>query len=250
MKRSVLIILAFLLVVPFSQGQLWRMRPWEVEAGVGPSFFFPDIGGFSRGKNLLGLRDMNYRQTRFDINAGVRYRLTRRLNAKINLAGGLLHAIDTRGSNEGRRFEASTTFYEAALLGEFYFIKNKAETSYLFLKGKSRRPLITLLTSLDLYAFAGAGELYYSVKGNEALEALGLETGGFTPVIPGGIGATLIYNPNLNFGIELGGRYTFTDFLDGYTSQYSEANDVYYFLNFTVIYKLKSGPHGLPRLKR
>lgn len=245
-----MIILAFLLAVPFSQGQLWKMRRWEVEAGIGPSLFFPDIGGFSRNKNLLGFRDMNYRQTRFDINGSVRYRLTRQLNARINLAGGLLHSTDTRGSNEGRELEASTTFYEAALLGEFYFIKNKAETSYLFLKGKSRRPLITLLTSLDIYAFTGMGGFYYSVKGNDALEALGMEKGGLTAVIPGGIGVTLIYNPNLNFGIELGGRYTFTDFLDGYTSQYSEANDVYYFLNFTVIYKLKSGPHGLPRLRR
>jgi len=132
MKRSILIIIAFLLAVPFAQGQLWKMRPWEVEAGVGPSFFFPDIGGFSRGKNILGLRDMNYRQTRFDINAGVRYRLTRQINARINLAGGLLHAIDTRGSNEGRMLESSTTFYEAALLGEFYFIKNKGALQDMF----------------------------------------------------------------------------------------------------------------------
>jgi hypothetical protein len=250
MKRSIIIILALLLAVPFSQGQLWKMRRWEVEAGIGPSLFFGDIGGFSRNKNLLGFRDLSYLQTRFDINASLRYRLTRQLNARINLAGGILHATDTRGSNEDRSLEATTTFYEAALLGEFYFIKNKAETSYLFLRGRGRRPLVTLLTSLDIYAFTGVGGLNYSVKGNEALKDKGYETGGITAVIPGGIGATLIYNPNLNFGVELGGRYTFTDFLDGYTSQFSKANDVYYFLNFIVTYKLKSGPHGLPRLRR
>jgi hypothetical protein len=76
-----------------------------------------------------------------------------------------------------------------------------------------------------------------------------METGGFSAVIPGGLGATLIYTPNINFGLELGGRYVFTDYLDGFTSQYSSANDVYYFLNFTFTYKLKSGPHGLPSFR-
>ena len=250
MKRSLLIILTFLLVVPFSQGQLWKMRRWELEAGIGPSLFFGDIGGFSRNKNLLGFRDLTYLQTRFDINASLRYRLARQFNARFNLSGGMLHATDIRGSNEGRAMEATTTFYEAALMGEYYFIKNKAETSYLFLRGRARRPLVTLLKSLDFYAFTGIGGLQYSVKPNDALETHGYEKGGTTAVIPGGIGTTLIYNPNINFGLELGARYTFTDFLDGYTSQFSEANDVYYFLNFVVTYKLKSGPHGLPRLRR
>ncbi|MBG0858800.1 MAG: hypothetical protein IQL11_04795 [Bacteroidales bacterium] len=251
MKRSITIILAILLAVPFSHGQLWKMRRWEIEAGVGPSLFFGDIGGFSRDKNLLGLRDLSYLQTRFDINASMRYRFARQFNARLNFSGGLLHATDQRGSNEGRELEALTTFFEGDLIAEYYFIKNKAERSYLFLRGRARRPLVTLLTSLDFYAFTGIGGIFYSVKPNERLETFGYETGGFTAVIPGGIGTTLIYNPNLNFGIELGGRYTFTDFLDGYTHpQFSEANDVYYFLNFIVTYKLKSGPRGLPRFRR
>jgi hypothetical protein len=72
---------------------------------------------------------------------------------------------------------------------------------------------------------------------------------GFNLVIPGGIGTTLIYSPNLNFGAEIGARYAFTDYLDGYTSQFSKANDVYYFLNLTVTYKLKTGPRGLPSFR-
>jgi hypothetical protein len=110
-----------------------------------------------------------------------------------------------------------------------------------------------LFKSLDFYAFAGFGGLSYNVKGNTGLVAYevahGLSSKGFTEVIPAGLGTTLIYSPNLNFGLEVGGRYAFSDYLDGYTSQYSRANDVYYFLNFTVTYKLKSGPHGLPSLR-
>ena len=68
-------------------------------------------------------------------------------------------------------------------------------------------------------------------------------------MIPVGIGTTLVYSPNYNFGVEFGGRYSFSDNLDGYTSQYSSSNDVYYFLNFTITYKLKTGPNGLPSFR-
>jgi hypothetical protein len=248
MKRTFLIILIFCLVVPVTQAQLWRLKRWEAVAGVGPSFFFGDIGGYSQTKNLLGFRDMNYRQTRFDLNGSLRYRLSRTFNMRLSMTYALLHATDVRGSNEGREFEASTSLFEPALIGEYYFIKNYAENSYLFIKGKDRF-IRVLFKSMDFYAFTGFGGAAFSVKGNDALNTYGIVKSGFTGVIPAGLGATLIYSPNINFGVEVGGRYTFSDFLDGYTSQYSKANDVYYFLNFTVTYKLKTGPHGLPTFR-
>jgi hypothetical protein len=248
MKRCILVILFFCLAVPFSQAQLWKMRRWEAVGGVGPSFFFGDIGGFSQTKNILGIRDLTYLQTRFDVNGNLKFRITRDINARVSLTYALLRANDERGSNEGRAFDATTSIFEPAIIGEYYFIKNMAENSYLFVKGKERF-VFELLKSLDFYAFAGVGGVSYSVKGNNALIDHGMETGGFSAVIPAGLGATLIYSPNINFGVEVGGRYVFTDYLDGYTSQYSKANDVYYFLNFTVTYKLKTGPTGLPSFR-
>jgi len=246
MKRSLLLIIVFCFAFQISDAQLWKIRRWEAELGVGPSFSFPDIGGYTIGKNLLGFRDLSYRQTRYNINGSLRYRLSRTFNARLSLTYGSLHSTDTRGSNEGRDYEATTSLFEPAIMGEYYFIKNRYESSYLFLKGKG---LWSLLKSLDFYAFAGIGGVSYSVKGNDALIQRGMEPGGFSVVIPAGLGATLIYTPNVNFGLELGGRYAFTDYLDGFTSQYSRSNDVYYFLNFTVTYKLKSGPHGLPSFR-
>ena len=64
-----------------------------------------------------------------------------------------------------------------------------------------------------------------------------------------GLGSTMIYSPNFNFGVELTGRYTFSDNLDGYTSQYSSSNDVYYFFNFTITYKMKNGAKGWPSFR-
>ncbi len=249
MKRSLVILFAVVISTSLADAQLWKMRRYEVVGAFGPSLFFGDIGGFSKTENILGIKDMSFLQTRFNTNLSLKYRILRDVNARISLTYGLLHATDERGSNESRAFEASTMIFEPTIIGEYYFIKNMAENSYLFIRGKDKF-LIELFKSLDFYAFTGIGGVSYNVRGNDALIDHGIESGGFSAVIPAGLGATLIYSPNLNFGVEVGGRYAFTDYLDGYSSQYSKSNDVYYFLNFAVTYKLKTGPNGLPTFRR
>lgn len=253
MKRSLFVVVIFCFAVQISDAQLWKLRRWEAQLGIGPSFAFPDIGGYTHGENILGFKDLSYRQTRFDINGNLRYRLGRTTNLRASLTYANLHAIDERGSNENRGYEAVTNLFEPALLGEFYFIKNKYESSYLFLKGKS---LWALLSSLDFYAFAGVGGAAYSVNPNDALSQREItqpgstDFKGFALVIPAGVGATLVYNPNINFGVEFGGRWANTDFIDGFDPPVvSKVNDKYYFLNFTVTYKLKTTAKGLPAFR-
>ncbi len=254
MKRSLLVVVILCFAVQFSDAQLWKLRRWEAQFGVGPSFTFPDIGGYTQGDNVLGFKDLSYRQTRFNINGALRYRLGRTANLKLSMTYAMLHATDVRGSNEGREYESVTSLFEPAILGEYFFIKNKYESSYLFLKGKG---LWALLSSLDFYAFAGIGGASFSVNANDALIQRGItEPGstadkGFSLVVPGGIGATLVYNPNINFGVEFGGRWANTDFIDGFNPGIiaNKANDKYYFLNFTVTYKLKTTAKGWPSLR-
>jgi hypothetical protein len=252
MKRSVLIIFLLCLIYAVTenkaQGQLWKLKRWETVVGLGPSFFFGDIGGYSQGENLLGFKDLSFNQTRFNFNFNIKYRISSNFNARLSLTYAFFHASDVKGSNENRDFEATMSGLEPALLFEYYFIKNRAESSYLFSKGRGTG-FGNVLRSLDFYAFTGMGGLAYTIKGNDKLVNYGLDPGGFNAVIPVGVGTTLIYSPNYNFGVEFGGRYSFSDNLDGYTSQYSNSNDVYYFLNFTVTYKLKTGPKGWPSFR-
>jgi len=249
MKRSVLTILLFCFIVSFAEGQIWKLKRYEAVLGFGPSFFFGDVGGYSIGKNILGLKDITILQTRFNVNGNLKYRLSQQFDVRLSFTTGLLHATDIRGSNEGRGFEAGIQIFEPALIGEYYFIKNKAENSYLFTKGKNTG-FIGFIKSLDFYAFTGIGGVIYTIKPNAALENVGINPGGFAAVIPIGIGSSMIYSPNFNFGLELSGRYALSDNLDGYSSkQYSRANDVYYFLNFTITYKLKNGPKGWPSFR-
>lgn len=137
MKRSFVIILLFCLVSQISDAQLWKQRQYEVALGAGPALFFGDIGGFSKDEDILGLKDITFLQTRFDVNLNLKYRIIENVNLRLSLAYGMLHATDDRGSNESRGLEAKTTVIEPAVLGEYYFIKNQMENSYIFATGRN-----------------------------------------------------------------------------------------------------------------
>jgi hypothetical protein len=238
MKRAVLIVLLFCFILPYAEAQLWKLKRVELVAGLGTATFFGDIGGFSHGSNAWGLKDITFLQTRYSMNFSVKYRITQTINARVSLSYGILHATDQRGSNPDRGYEATTTILEPALIGEYYFLRNSAENSYLFNKGRGKG-LGGILRSLDLYAFTGISGLNYSIEPNQKLQDHGLKSSGFTGAIPLGIGSTVAVSPDIALGAELGFRYALTDNLDGYTSQYSRANDVYYFFHFTFTYRLK-----------
>ncbi len=246
MKRSFVIILLFCLVSQISDAQLWQQRRYAVALGAGPSLFFGDIGGFSKKENILGFKDISFLQTRFDVNLNLKYRILEDVNLRLSLAYGMLHATDDRGSNESRGFEAKTTVIEPAVIGEYYFIKNQMENSYIFATGRNGFSFKDLITSIDIYAFIGIGGVSYNIKPYNKLVGNLLKDSGFATVIPVGVGLDIIFSPAFNFGVDFGGRYAFSDNIDGYTSNNSSSNDVYYFLNFTFTYKIRTGENGLP----
>ncbi len=245
MQKILIIIATFAFMSTAANAQLWKLRRYEVTAGLGTTQFYGDIGGYSKGDNLLGIKDFSFKQTRFNFSTAIKYRILNDVSVRLNLAAGGFHSTDARGSNENRGFESSTTFFEPALLGEYYFIKNKGENSYLELKGH-RTGFMSLFPLLDFYFFGGVGGISYKVNPNTKLAPFVTKTSGFAPVIPIGIGLNMFYTSNFNFGVELGGRYIFSDNIEGYTSKYSKSNDLYHFLNFTFTYKLITAENGLP----
>lgn len=245
MKKLLIIITALFFLWPVTKAQLWKLRRYEVSAGIGTTQFFGDIGGYSNDKNILGLRDFTFKQTRFNINACVRYRITEDVSVRVNLVSGLFHSTDARGSNVDRGFESSTIFFEPSLIGEYYFIKNKEENSFVFLKRKET-VIKSLFKSLDFYALSGFGGLSYKVTPNDVLAPYVTRSSGFMGVVPLGVGVSMIYSGKINFGIEFGARFALSDNLDGYTSAKSKANDIFHLLNFTFTYKINTGKNGLP----
>jgi hypothetical protein len=246
MKRTLVVIIMFCIIAQITLSQeLWHRQRVELLAGLGTTQFFGDIGGYSKSENILGFKDFSFQQTRFNFELGVKYRILRDLNVRLNLASGMLNATDARGSNELRGFEAKTTILEPTVLAEYYFIKSRLGESYLFNEGRSSSSG-SLFSSLEFYAFTGVGGLLFNVNRNEKLAAVGMTNSGFTGVIPVGLGLNILFKPEYNLGLEIGGRYSFSDYLDAYTSQHSSSNDVYYFLNVTFTYKIKTNDNGVP----
>lgn len=246
MRKILLVFVGTVILFASADAQLWKLRRYEVAASLGTTQFYGDIGGFSKGDNLLGLKDISFKQTRFNFTTSVKYRIIDVASVRLNFAFGGFRATDAKGSNESRGFEAVTKFFEPSLMGEYYFIKNKNENSFLHLKD-SRRGFNALIPALDVYIFGGFGGLSYKVNPNDKLAPFVTESKGFTPVIPIGAGLNLFYSSQISLGMELGARYTFSDNIDGYSSIYSKSNDTYHFLNFTLTYKINTGANGLPK---
>lgn len=251
MRKSVLTILFFCFLTQLANAQLWKIRRFELVGGLGTAQLIGDIGGFNREDSPVGLKNILISQTRYQLNGGMRYRITQDINVRFGVTYAGLTSSDLKGSNPTRGLESVTTLFEQALIGEYYFIKNKTESSYLFSKGQGSTTG-GIFRTMDFFVFAGIGATSFSVKGNDKLEAqaMNTETTGFTAVIPVGVGTSFIYSPGLNLGIDLGVRYPLTDYLDGYSSPYSKSNDFYYFINLSITYKMRTGPTGLPTFKK
>mgnify|MGYP001191790496 CR=1 FL=1 len=254
-KRLIVMCMVVLLTAPFVSGQLWKMKRYEATAAIGTSQFYGDIGGFTIGDNALGIRDITFMQTRFSVNGSFRYFFTDNIAARFSFTYLMTHANDLRGSNsDGRLYETSSFLYEPALLGEYYFVRNRERNSFLFQTYRYRRAnrLRDFFRSVDVYALTGIGGAGYNVfYGNEKIQAKWvqdptLNRSGFTAVIPLGVGAKLAIDPNMLIGVELAGRYALSDYIDGYTSAYSKRNDVYHTFSVTLNYRIKTARNGLP----
>lgn len=102
MRKILIIITACLLLYSTGNAQIWKVRRIEFSGGIGTTNIYGDIGGYTPGQNLLGFKDFTFKQTRFNLNGFARYRFLDNVSARVNLALGIFHSTDIRGSNETR----------------------------------------------------------------------------------------------------------------------------------------------------
>lgn len=235
MKNIFVLLFAFLFIGITGNAQFGHVSRYELTGGIGATHIFGDIGGFSRGENLIGLKDLSFKQTSLNISAGVRYRILENVSARVSLAAGSFRSTDERGSNENRGFESNSLFLEPTLTGEYYILRNNRNHN---LKSSNQNPDRSFFSLPDVYVFTGIGGISYKINPNSALEPRVSATRGFTAVIPAGAGISMNYSDAIKFGIELSGRYSFSDDIDGYTSVYSKSKDAYYFFNLTMGYRI------------
>ncbi|MGC8802720.1 MAG: hypothetical protein ACP5PS_02960 [Bacteroidales bacterium] len=253
--RKYLLIGILLLVSSTAKAQRWKLTRYEAIVGVGFANYFGDIGGTSPTKNnLFGLRDINLLTTRPALMAGARYKTTEVNAIKLNLILLMVGGTDKGGDNYYRRYRFNTYGLEHTLQYEHAILKEERRRSSFAIY--NRRGLLSTYSNKGVYAFGGLGGVAYysSIKRDPSdyVPRIDIVKKGFhySPAILGGIMVKLIYDNRYAFSAEIGMRYLFSDYLDGLSTSVSRANDIYYYTNFSIIYRIKTSRKGYPILFR
>jgi hypothetical protein len=213
------IILLFLFTGKYSTAQRYQFERYEAVLGVGTTTLFGDIGGLS---------------TRTALSLGARYTIQHRLSTKVSLDFGWGFGKDDGSDNETRGYKYNTFILEPTIQIEFFFFKTKG-TRY------NRKGYRLEVPRFGTYGFVGIGGLYFKpTPGGDFVDDFDDDFSNFSIVFPAGIGIQVGVAKGLMIGIEIGGRYARTDYIDGYSSDYSTSLDVYYLTLLNAAYRFSS----------
>ncbi len=242
-------LLISLLTANTSLAQSWRSAKLEVFGGITAFQYFGDIGGASGDVNFLGLLDIDLLSTRPGISLGARYHLSKPIQVKANFTSGIIAKSDANSRNENRGFAFRTLINEFSIMGEYYIIPESDE-NYFYNIMQVRGGLRHFRQPFSLYATFGFGGVHYNVtpKDNLASSPHFSQSSSLGFFVPVGLGFKYAIMPKISLGIELTGRLTNTNELDGYESPYGNYNDYYHSLLIKVNYKITTNKR--PRFQR
>jgi hypothetical protein len=227
-----------LLVFSFpGQGQSWRTAPYEIYAGFGSANYFGDIGGTPDENNLYGIKDFNIARSRPGVVTGLRYYPGKLMAFSGSLTLGWLSGNDKGWKNDSRGYAFNTVIVEPLARIEFFPLRDIQVG-----RGVNRRGMVRNYSSVSAYFFGGVGAVLFHVMPNEQLSARqdrdGIDHGSLSMVLPAGLGVKVGVNNSTDIGFEFGGRYALNDYLDGFTSDTSTSNDIYYITSVNLVIRL------------
>ncbi len=253
-KKVIAIIIVLVTCLSYTDAQKWKLTRYEFHFGLGTTNVFGDIGGTADKNNLFGLKDIRLKETGLSVYVGGRYKLKANQAIKVNLIYGFTKGSDVGSRNEVRLFSYKTTLFEPSCQYEYYFLSE--DRNYRPSTLYNRRGMINNFSLLSIYGFGGLGGVIYNPKvtfGGRLPDSRVETIDGFSKfsmVIPIGLGIKMAYDKYWSFGFEFGRRFSFTDYLDGMSTSYSNAKDTYYFGVVHVIYKIETDRYGKPMLFR
>ncbi|HEX7415547.1 MAG TPA: DUF6089 family protein [Bacteroidia bacterium] len=233
MKKIFFISLVFCFISLVSFAQVRDRYKYEFLGGIGPVGFLGDVGG-GKGNGTHFLNDYNFNSTRFNINAGIRYKRISPFGFKAMLTYAMVSGSDALTDNvirHNRNLNFRSPIVELSFQGEYYFINEKRKNLYSIggLKSKKKKK------KFAPYIFAGVGVFFYNPKEELAgkwyglrkyhVEGQGLPGGpkqynDVSVCIPVGLGFKYVVNKRWSIGAEFGVRKTFTDYIDGVSTRY------------------------------
>jgi hypothetical protein len=248
-RKLVICLFALVLVVPAKlDAQRWKLQRYEASLGSGITMSFMDIGSAEFGVQALQLKGV-----RPPIIFGAQYKILEDLSVGLDLS-----YVMFGGSADGRLpVESFTTHsFEHVAVVHYNLIssgrRKAAGGSSIF----NRRGMVNSFNTSSVYVFAAAGGILTKAVGRDIDGNLVQDNPYFYNnaqygvVFPMGIGLKYSYSAYLSFGLEVGGRFTLSDKLDGYQTPFSNYNDRYIITSVKAIYKIKNDIRGLPTFGR
>ena len=246
MRRISLLILATLCISSTIYSQRWKLKRYEAVIGIGTTNIFSDLGG-RIDASMFFIEDITFRDTRPSIYAGARYKINQKFSTKLALIYGYGKTEDFEGSrNEGRQFLAKTHLIEVSGHFEYYLIQETKR--YRSAAMYNRRGMLNNYSTISAYIFGGIGlTKYWTTLEREPRPTDTYDDRNkFIPAFPLGVGLKYIISDKWTIGYEIGGRYTFCDYIDGFKPSASKHNDIYWISTFNLNYRIKTSRRGLP----
>jgi len=246
-KLSVFVAILIMSFLEPVNGQRWKLRRYEVGGGIGVTQVFGDIGGTIDEKNWFGLKDIKIDETRLAFPLYARYKLDPVYALKVNTILAWGNGTDANSRNDrGRSYK--TMLFEFSAQAEYYFIPE--ERRYRSAAMFNKRGMLNNYMSFNAYAFLGIGGVYsrsHVAFTQDITPVDEIKNNNIGIVFPFGLGLKYIVDDRWLVNAELGYRYSVSDYIEGYRqTEDSKHNDVYYFLTFSVGYRLKTSRRGLP----
>jgi len=208
---------------------------WTFDGGVGYSNSFTDIGGKAwEGKDIF--TDVQMRTTKLAFSTFVNFRYKTRMGYGFafnytKFSGADAYASNTSRTERNNSF--SNTIYEFGFNHKFYLLRNLYRQGWTY-----REPT-------QFYAYYG----FYTFINNPVLNAPYVEykpskkISKFQISIPIGVGFHYTFENHLRFGFDFGYRKSFTDYIDGFTTDFSNRKDCYSIATFYAGYALSKNKY-------
>jgi len=247
-RKGILILLVAITTLIFSQSRngLYQFtKPGQssvVLTGIGPSYLFGDVGGNKDTKGIINKTDFIVAQTKYMFSLNYRYLFQNNVGFKINALFGKFEGTDEGSRNEGRGFDFSTNLSVFALHIEYNIIGGENADYW---------------TPHKIYAFVGTGVMIGNVNFNSKrplritdshapnAKFTLLPNGGYnakmvtvSPSFPVGIGYEYELSSSFAIGAEFVIHSSFSDYIDGISTNRSKNNDYLMNLDLTLTYKL------------
>ncbi|MEN8229936.1 MAG: hypothetical protein ABFS38_17380 [Bacteroidota bacterium] len=244
-------VIALLLLTSIDgYGQRWKLRRYEADLYIGAVTFHGDIG--LANKPVMN----NFNGMRPSVGFKPSFKIMEDFAVALDLAYVIYAGQDEEGSSHGRLYSFNSHAFQHVARAEYYIIGDGRK----FISGAmyNRKGMVNNYNKLYLYVFGGVGGVLSksTVKdlrnnGEEPLSNPGYDnTMQYTAVFPVGGGVKWSIDPRWSIGVEMGYQYTLSDYLDGYSSAWSEYNDSYYLTTVKAIYKIRNDRNGRPVFKR